>query len=41
MLSIKSECLGRMVVLGERHLREAVSEYVEHYQRERPHQGIG
>ncbi|MDA0824216.1 MAG: hypothetical protein O3C28_17600, partial [Proteobacteria bacterium] len=24
--SIKSECLGRMIPLGERHLRDAVSE---------------
>ena len=41
VLSIKSECLDRMVLLGERHLRRAVSEYVEHYHRERSHQGLG
>jgi transposase InsO family protein len=40
-LSIKSECLGRLVLLGERHLRRAIDEYVEHYHRERPHQGCG
>ena len=41
VLSIKSECLSRLVPLGERHLRRAVSEYVEHYHRERNHQGVG
>ena len=39
--SIKEECLGRVVVLGERHLRLLVREYVEHYHRERNHQGLG
>jgi putative transposase len=41
VLSIKSECLDRMVLLGERHLRRAVAEYVEHYHRERSHQRLG
>jgi len=41
VLSIKSECLERMVPLGERHLRLAVTEYAEHYHVERPHQGLG
>ncbi len=41
VLSIKSECLDRMVLVGERHLRRAVSEYVEHYHLERTHQGLG
>ena len=41
VLSIKSECLDRMVMLGERHLRRAVASYVEHYHVERCHQGIG
>ena len=41
VLSIKSECLERMVILGERHLRKAVGEYLEHYHHERPHQGMG
>jgi transposase InsO family protein len=39
--SIKQECLDRLVPLGERHLREAVAEYVAHYNGERPHQGRG
>ena len=41
VLSIKSECLDRMVMLGERHLRRAVASYMEHYHMERCHQGIG
>ena len=39
--SAKSECLGRMVLLGERHLRVAVREFLHHYHEERPHQGLG
>ena len=40
VLSIKSECLDRMVLLGERHLRTAIAEYMRHYHRERNHQGM-
>ena len=40
VLSIKSECLDRMVPLGEGHLRDAVRQFVEHYHLERPHQGL-
>ncbi len=39
--SIKSECLTRIIPLGERHLRHAAKEYTEHYHFERNHQGIG
>jgi transposase InsO family protein len=39
ILSIKSECLNKLVLLGERHLRKAVSELVKHYHLERNHQG--
>ena len=38
--SIKEECLDRMIPLGERHFRRAVAEFVEHYHRERNHQGL-
>ncbi len=41
VLSIKAECLSKLVPLGENHLRRAVSEYIEHYHRERNHQGVG
>ena len=38
--SIKEECLDRLVPLGEWHFRRAIAEYVEHYHRERNHQGL-
>ena len=41
VLSIKTECLGRMVPLGEGHLRRAIAEYMAHYHHERNHQGLG
>ena len=41
VLSIKSECLNRMIFFGEASFRRAVCEYVEHYHTERTHQGIG
>ncbi len=41
VLSIKSECLDRMVPLGEQHVRYAIEEYVAHYHFERTHQGLG
>jgi putative transposase len=41
VLSIKSECLRRMIFFGEVSLRRAITEYVVHYHEERAHQGIG
>jgi transposase InsO family protein len=38
--SIKEECLDRLVLLGEGHLRRALSAYTAHYHRERNHQGL-
>src|SRR5207342_2299826 len=38
--SIKEECLDRMIPLGERHFRCAITEFVEHYHLERNHQGL-
>jgi transposase InsO family protein len=40
VLSIRSECLDRIVPLGEWHLRRTIREYVEHYHQERNHQGL-
>jgi transposase InsO family protein len=40
VLSIKPECLDKLVPLGELHLRVAISEFVEHYHLERNHQGV-
>jgi len=39
--SIKENCIERLIFFGERSLRYAVDEYIEHYHEERPHQGIG
>jgi len=39
--SIKEECLSRMILLGESHLRHAVTDYARHYHTERNHQGLG
>ena len=38
--SVKSECLHRIVPLGETHLRAAIRAFMDHYHEERPHQGL-
>ena len=38
--SIKSECLSRMIPLGENHLRASIRAFVAHYHLERNHQGL-
>ncbi len=38
--SIKEECLGRIIPIGERYFRQVIAEFVEHYHRERNHQGL-
>jgi putative transposase len=39
--SVKEECLSKVVLFGERSLRRALNEYVEHFHAERNHQGKG
>jgi len=40
--SIKVECLDKMILFGEKHLRYVVDQYAErYYNHERPHQGLG
>jgi len=39
--SIKEECLNRMIFIGEGSLRQAVTQFMEHYHTERNHQGLG
>jgi transposase InsO family protein len=39
--SIKTECLDRIVPIGERHFRRALADCVAHYHVERNHQGLG
>jgi putative transposase len=38
--SIKHECLNRVILFGEGHLRRTIAEFVEHYHGERDHQGL-
>lgn len=40
VLSIKQECLDRMIFFSEKSFRRAVSSYVVHYHQERNHQGL-
>lgn len=37
---IRSECLDRLILVGEASLRRALEAYVEHYRLERNHQGL-
>jgi putative transposase len=39
--TIKESCLDRLILFGEESLRSAVSQFITHYHRERPHQGLG
>lgn len=38
--TIRRECLDRMLILGRRHLETVLCEYVEHYNRYRPHRSL-
>ena len=38
--SIKHECLDHFIVFGEDHFNYLITEYVEYYMTERPHQGL-
>lgn len=40
VLSIKTECLDKLVLFGERSLRRAISGYMIHFHEERNHQGL-
>lgn len=39
--SVKEECLSKVMLFGERSLRRALSDYVDHFHTERNHQGKG
>jgi putative transposase len=41
VLSARTECLRRIIPLGEKHLRTILSEFLVHYHSERNHQGLG
>ena len=38
--SVRQECLARVIPLGERHLRQILHDYADHYHTERNHQGL-
>ncbi len=38
--SARRECLDRMLITGERHLRLVLDEYVDHYNMHRPHRAL-
>ena len=38
--SVRRECLDHILVFGEQHLYRVVREYVQYFNRARPHQGI-
>ena len=39
--SARLECLDKIIVVNQAHLRSVLTEYVEFYNTRRPHQGIG
>jgi hypothetical protein len=38
---VRAECLDRFLIVIEAHLRHVLVGYVGHYNRARPHQGLG
>jgi putative transposase len=38
--SARRECLDRMLITSERHLRLVLSEYIDHYNTHRPHRTL-
>jgi transposase InsO family protein len=39
--SVRRECLGHLIILGDRHLERILKEYAGYFNRDRPHQGLG
>jgi putative transposase len=38
--TVRAECLGRLLIIGHRHLETVLRIYTAHYKRERPHRGL-
>ena len=38
--SARRECLDRMLITGERHLRLVLGEYIDHFDTHRPHRAL-
>ena len=41
VLSVRRECLDKLILFGEKSLRHSLQQYLEHYHEERNHQGKG
>jgi transposase InsO family protein len=41
ILSVKTECINRMIFFGTRSLQRAIDEYCAHFHQDRPHQDLG
>jgi len=39
--TVRTECLARFVIFGQRHLHHLIKEFIAHYHSERYHQGVG
>ena len=39
--TVRRECLDRILIVNGRHLRRVLTEYVDHYNRHRPHRALG
>ena len=39
--SVKEECLSKLILFGEGSVKRALTQFIEHYHLERPHQGKG
>jgi putative transposase len=39
--SVREECLDKLIILNERHLRRVLAEYQAYFNKRRPHQGLG
>ncbi len=39
--TVREECLDHLLIMSNRHLKLVLLEYIEYYNRRRPHQGIG
>ncbi len=40
MLTVRTEVTDRMLIFGERHLRDVLARYSAHYNRQRPHRAL-